>query len=83
MKLNFIQPRKEKRFKIFFKYEARKGPPMHVKARLPKHGGFEDGPSMGLDGCVPYKKCTKNIQKNKMFNFTLQNKDKGFFAYFL
>ena len=46
--MNYLQPRKEKRFKIYFKYEGRKGPAMHLKARLPKHGGYEDGPSMGI-----------------------------------
>jgi len=47
-KLNFIQPHKEKRFKIYMKYEGRKGPPAWVKSRLPKHGGFEDGPSVAV-----------------------------------
>lgn len=47
-KLDFIQPRKEKRFKVYFKYEGRKGPPMHLKTRLPTHGGYEDGPSLGI-----------------------------------
>lgn len=36
------------RFKIYMKYEGRKGPPMFLKVRLPLHGGFEDGPSLGI-----------------------------------
>mmetsp|Transcript_23263 Transcript_23263/g.51058 ORF Transcript_23263/g.51058 Transcript_23263/m.51058 type:complete len:552 (+) Transcript_23263:206-1861(+) len=47
-KPKFIQPHKEKRFKIYMKYEGRKGPPAWIKARLPKHGGFEDGPSVAI-----------------------------------
>jgi len=47
-KPSFIQPHKEKRFKIYMKYEGRKGPPAWLKARLPKHGGFEDGGAMGI-----------------------------------
>eukprot|EP00927_Polykrikos_kofoidii_P008102 TRINITY_DN13352_c0_g1_i1.p1 TRINITY_DN13352_c0_g1~~TRINITY_DN13352_c0_g1_i1.p1 ORF type:complete len:572 (-),score=92.99 TRINITY_DN13352_c0_g1_i1:179-1825(-) len=47
-KPKFIQPHKDKRFKIYMKYEGRKGPPAWIKARLPKHGGFEDGPSVAL-----------------------------------
>lgn len=47
-KPTFIQPQKEKRFKIYLKYEGRKGPPCYMKARLPKHGGFEDGPSVAI-----------------------------------
>jgi alpha-tubulin suppressor-like RCC1 family protein len=47
-KPKFIQPQKEKRFKIYMKYEGRKGPPAWLKARLPKHGGFEDGPSVAI-----------------------------------
>eukprot|EP00933_Yihiella_yeosuensis_P064248 TRINITY_DN6760_c1_g5_i1.p1 TRINITY_DN6760_c1_g5~~TRINITY_DN6760_c1_g5_i1.p1 ORF type:complete len:555 (+),score=116.16 TRINITY_DN6760_c1_g5_i1:69-1733(+) len=47
-KLKFIQPHKERRFKIYMKYEGRKGPPAWLKARLPKHGGFEDGPALGI-----------------------------------
>jgi len=47
-KLKFIQPQKEKRFKIYMKYEGRKGPAAWLKARLPKHGGFEDGPSIAV-----------------------------------
>jgi alpha-tubulin suppressor-like RCC1 family protein len=47
-KPSFIQPHKEKRFKIYMKYEGRKGPPAWLKARLPKHGGFEDGSAMGI-----------------------------------
>lgn len=47
-KPNFIQPQKEKRFKIYMKYEGRKGPAAWLKARLPKHGGFEDGSAMGI-----------------------------------
>lgn len=47
-KPSFIQPHKEKRFKIYMKYEGRKGPPSWLKARLPKHGGFEDGTAMGI-----------------------------------
>jgi len=30
------------------KYEGRKGPPAWIKARLPKHGGFEDGPAVAI-----------------------------------
>eukprot|EP00971_Amphidinium_carterae_P320711 6374500-Amphidinium_carterae.1 len=40
--------RQEKRFKIYMKYEGRKGPPAWIKVRLPKHGGFEDGPAIAL-----------------------------------
>ena len=47
-KLKFLQPRKEKRFKLYFKYEGRRGPQCYLKIRLPKHGGFEDGPSVGI-----------------------------------
>jgi len=47
-KLKFIQPHKEKRFKIYMKYEGRKGPPAWLKARLPKHGGYEDGAAGGI-----------------------------------
>lgn len=47
-KPNFIQPHKEKRFKIYMKYEGRKGPPAWLKARLPKHGGYEDGAALGI-----------------------------------
>lgn len=47
-KPSFIQPHKEKRFKLYMKYEGRKGPAMFLKARLPKHGGFEDGPSVAI-----------------------------------
>jgi len=47
-KPKFIQPQKEKRYKVYFKYEGRKGPPAWIKARLPKHGGFEDGPAMAI-----------------------------------
>jgi len=47
-KLSFIQPHKEKRFKLYMKYEGRKGPPAWIKARLPKHGGFEDGAAGGI-----------------------------------
>jgi len=47
-KPTFIQPQKEKRFKIYMKYEGRKGPPAWIKARLPKHGGFEDGSAMAI-----------------------------------
>eukprot|EP00747_Dinoflagellata_sp_TGD_P165057 gnl/TRDRNA2_/TRDRNA2_185854_c0_seq1.p1 gnl/TRDRNA2_/TRDRNA2_185854_c0~~gnl/TRDRNA2_/TRDRNA2_185854_c0_seq1.p1 ORF type:complete len:587 (+),score=124.40 gnl/TRDRNA2_/TRDRNA2_185854_c0_seq1:97-1761(+) len=47
-KPKFIQPHKEKRYKIYLKYEGRKGPAAWLKARLPKHGGFEDGPSMSI-----------------------------------
>mmetsp|Transcript_102951 Transcript_102951/g.182873 ORF Transcript_102951/g.182873 Transcript_102951/m.182873 type:complete len:559 (-) Transcript_102951:57-1733(-) len=47
-KLKFIQPQKEKRFKIYMKYEGRKGPPAWLKARLPKHGGYEDGPAIAI-----------------------------------
>lgn len=48
IKPKFIQPHKEKRFKIYMKYEGRKGPPAWIKSRLPKHGGFEDGPSVAI-----------------------------------
>lgn len=48
IKLKFIQPQKEKRFKIYMKYEGRKGPPAWLKARLPKHGGYEDGAALGI-----------------------------------
>jgi len=47
-KPKFIQPQKEKRFKIYMKYEGRKGPAAWIKSRLPKHGGFEDGPSIAV-----------------------------------
>merc|ERR1719343_1561665 len=47
-KPKFIQPHKEKRFKIYMKYEGRKGPPAWIKSRLPKHGGFEDGPASAI-----------------------------------
>jgi len=47
-KPKFIQPQKEKRFKIYLKYEGRKGPPAWLKIRLPKHGGYEDGPSIAI-----------------------------------
>mmetsp|Transcript_59837 Transcript_59837/g.157326 ORF Transcript_59837/g.157326 Transcript_59837/m.157326 type:complete len:553 (+) Transcript_59837:112-1770(+) len=47
-KPKFIQPQKEKRFKIYMKYEGRKGPPAWLKIRLPKHGGYEDGPSLAI-----------------------------------
>eukprot|EP00401_Gymnodinium_catenatum_P003849 CAMPEP_0117564366 /NCGR_PEP_ID=MMETSP0784-20121206/55990_1 /TAXON_ID=39447 /ORGANISM="" /LENGTH=552 /DNA_ID=CAMNT_0005362075 /DNA_START=10 /DNA_END=1668 /DNA_ORIENTATION=- len=47
-KPKFIQPHKEKRFKIYMKYEGRKGPPAWIKSRLPKHGGFEDGPAIAI-----------------------------------
>mmetsp|Transcript_42246 Transcript_42246/g.99195 ORF Transcript_42246/g.99195 Transcript_42246/m.99195 type:complete len:549 (+) Transcript_42246:109-1755(+) len=47
-KPKFIQPHKEKRFKIYMKYEGRKGPSAWIKARLPKHGGFEDGPAIAI-----------------------------------
>jgi len=47
-KPKFIQPHKEKRFKIYMKYEGRKGPPAWIKSRLPKHGGFEDGSALGI-----------------------------------
>jgi len=47
-KPKFIQPMKDKRFKIYIKYEGRKGPAAWIKARLPKHGGFEDGPSLAI-----------------------------------
>eukprot|EP00397_Hematodinium_sp_SG-2012_P016679 GEMP01017026.1.p1 GENE.GEMP01017026.1~~GEMP01017026.1.p1 ORF type:complete len:553 (+),score=121.03 GEMP01017026.1:72-1730(+) len=47
-KLNFVQPHKEKRFKVYFRYEGRKGPPIFLMTRLPKHGGYEDGPSLGI-----------------------------------
>jgi len=47
-KLKFIQPQKDKRFKVYLKYEGRKGPAAWIKAKLPKHGGFEDGPSAAL-----------------------------------
>lgn len=47
-KPKFIQPSKERRFKIYMKYEGRKGPPAWLKARLPKHGGFEDGSSLAI-----------------------------------
>lgn len=47
-KPKFIQPQKEKRFKIYMKYEGRKGPPAWIKSRLPKHGGFEDGASVAI-----------------------------------
>mmetsp|Transcript_131565 Transcript_131565/g.421047 ORF Transcript_131565/g.421047 Transcript_131565/m.421047 type:complete len:554 (+) Transcript_131565:115-1776(+) len=48
VKLKFIQPHKEKRFKIYMKYEGRKGPPAWIKSRLPKHGGYEDGASAAI-----------------------------------
>lgn len=48
VKPKFIQPHKEKRFKIYLKYEGRKGPPAWIKARLPKHGGYEDGPAIAI-----------------------------------
>jgi alpha-tubulin suppressor-like RCC1 family protein len=47
-KPKFIQPHKDKRFKIYMKYEGRKGPAAWIKSRLPKHGGFEDGPSVAI-----------------------------------
>lgn len=47
-KPTFIQPHKEKRFKIYMKYEGRKGPAAWIKSRLPKHGGYEDGPSVAI-----------------------------------
>jgi len=47
-KLSFIQPHKDKRFKLYMKYEGRKGPPAWIKSRLPKHGGFEDGPAIAI-----------------------------------
>jgi len=47
-KPKFIQPSKEKRFKIYMKYEGRKGPAAWLKARLPRHGGFEDGASASI-----------------------------------
>merc|ERR1719343_29406 len=47
-KPKFIQPHKEKRFKVYMKYEGRKGPPAWIKSRLPKHGGFEDGSAMAI-----------------------------------
>lgn len=47
-KPKFIQPHKEKRFKIYMKYEGRKGPAAWIKSRLPKHGGFEDGSALGI-----------------------------------
>jgi len=47
-KPKFIQPQKDKRFKIYMKYEGRKGPAAWIKSRLPKHGGFEDGPSVAI-----------------------------------
>ncbi|CAD7949545.1 unnamed protein product [Amoebophrya sp. A120] len=48
VKLKFLQPKKEKRFKLYFKYEGRRGPQCYLKIRLPKHGGYEDGPSVGI-----------------------------------
>lgn len=47
-KPKFIQPHKERRFKIYMKYEGRKGPPAWIKSRLPKHGGFEDGSALAI-----------------------------------
>jgi len=47
-KPKFIQPHKEKRYKIYLKYEGRKGPAAWLKMRLPKHGGYEDGPSVAI-----------------------------------
>lgn len=47
-KPKFIQPHKAKRFKIYMKYEGRKGPAAWLKLRLPTHGGFEDGPSVAI-----------------------------------
>jgi hypothetical protein len=47
-KPKFIQPHKEKRFKIYMKYEGRRGPAAWLKLRLPKHGGFEDGPAIAI-----------------------------------
>eukprot|EP00928_Gymnodinium_smaydae_P018505 TRINITY_DN1703_c0_g1_i1.p1 TRINITY_DN1703_c0_g1~~TRINITY_DN1703_c0_g1_i1.p1 ORF type:complete len:554 (+),score=128.07 TRINITY_DN1703_c0_g1_i1:80-1741(+) len=48
VKPKFIQPHKEKRFKLYMKYEGRKGPAAWLKCRLPKHGGYEDGPSISI-----------------------------------
>mmetsp|Transcript_4270 Transcript_4270/g.7066 ORF Transcript_4270/g.7066 Transcript_4270/m.7066 type:complete len:552 (-) Transcript_4270:174-1829(-) len=48
VKPKFIQPHKEKRFKIYMKYEGRKGPAAWIKTRLPKHGGYEDGPAVAI-----------------------------------
>lgn len=48
VKPKFIQPHKEKRFKIYMKYEGRKGPAAWIKSRLPKHGGYEDGPALAI-----------------------------------
>jgi len=45
VELDFLQPRKARRFKLYLKYEGRKGPPLVIKTRLPKTGAYEDGPS--------------------------------------
>jgi len=43
-----LRAQRKNRFKIYLKYEGRKGPPSFLKVRLPQHGGFEDGPSLGI-----------------------------------
>ena len=43
-----IRGSKDRRFKIYLKYEGRKGPPMFIKCRFPKHGAFEEGPSLAI-----------------------------------
>jgi len=45
VELDYIQPRKERRFKLYMKYEGRRGPLLHLKTRLPTTGAYEDGPS--------------------------------------
>eukprot|EP00451_Oxyrrhis_marina_P039518 CAMPEP_0204392464 /NCGR_PEP_ID=MMETSP0469-20131031/61771_1 /ASSEMBLY_ACC=CAM_ASM_000384 /TAXON_ID=2969 /ORGANISM="Oxyrrhis marina" /LENGTH=568 /DNA_ID=CAMNT_0051386441 /DNA_START=47 /DNA_END=1753 /DNA_ORIENTATION=+ len=47
-KLSFVQPHKEKRFKLFFQYEGRRGPKQFIKVKLPKSGKFEEGPCLAL-----------------------------------
>lgn len=56
-KPTFIQPQKEKRFKVYMKYEGRKGPPAWIKTRLPRHGGFEDAGG----GPVAHASCNRGL----------------------
>ncbi|KAF4688699.1 hypothetical protein FOZ60_002505 [Perkinsus olseni] len=46
--MEYMAPKKERRFKLYMAYHGRRGPPCCIKIRLPRHGGYEEGPSMNL-----------------------------------
>ncbi|EER02184.1 regulator of chromosome condensation, putative [Perkinsus marinus ATCC 50983] len=48
VEMEYMAPKKERRFKLYMAYHGRRGPSCCIKIRLPRHGGYEEGPSINL-----------------------------------